>query len=236
MSDGDRGRTLVTLDGPAGSGKSTTAREVARRLGYRYLDSGALYRALTYALLDADVPADEWPALGRAGIDALGVRVEPAGDRVAIRLGDRPLDEELRSEAVTARVPDLARLPAVRGWLLGAQRGAGRAGRLVADGRDMGTVVFPEAGLKVFLRADPRERARRRLRDKGVDAPDDARLDAEEALLRERDAKDAGREHAPLKVPEGAWVLDTTRLTFEEQVARIVERAREVAEGGAPGG
>ncbi|MBW3534473.1 MAG: (d)CMP kinase [Gemmatimonadetes bacterium] len=231
MSAPGRARTLVTLDGPAGSGKSTTAREVARRLGYRYLDSGALYRALTHALLEAGIPVGRWPSLEPSDLDALGVRVEPGNDRVRVRQGARLLDAELRRDEVTARVSDLARVPAVRGWLLDAQRDAGREGRLVADGRDMGSVVFPEAGVKVFLQADPRERARRRLRDKGVDHPDETRLDQEEALLRERDAKDEGREHAPLRVPEGALVLDTTHLTFQEQVERIVRRARDVAGG-----
>lgn len=229
MSASEKGRTVVTLDGPAGSGKSSTAKEVARRLGYRYLDSGALYRALTHALLEAGIPVHAWPELGPADLDDLGVRVEPGDDRVRIRLGDRLLDAELRTDEVTAHVSDLARVHAVRGWLLGAQRQAGREGRLVADGRDMGSVVFPDAALKVFLEADPRERARRRLGDKGVHDPDEARLAREEALLRERDAKDEGRKHAPLRIPEGAHVLDTTHMSFDEQVAWIVARAREAA-------
>ncbi len=230
MSEAERDPTLVTLDGPAGSGKSTTAREVARRLGYRYLDSGALYRALTWALLRAGVAPARWPALDAADLDRLDVRVEPEEGSVRIRLGERPLDAELRSDEVTAHVSELARLPAVRGWLLDAQRAAGREGRLVADGRDMGTVVFPRAGVKVFLEADVLERARRRLADKGVPDPSQTRVAEEAALLEARDRKDATREVAPLRVPDGALVLDTTHLTFEEQVERIVTRARAAAE------
>ena len=241
MSDGRRSGTgegalsVVTLDGPAGSGKSTTARAVARELGYRYLDSGALYRALTFALLDAGRDPEEWPDLDGEALGALGVRVVPGDRRIRVFLGDRELDAELRSEEVTARVSELAAIPAVRSWLLDAQRQAGRRGRLVADGRDMGPVVFPDAGAKIFLDADPRERARRRLRDKGVDEPDDEEVEAERDRLETRDRRDRQREHAPLRKADGALVVDTTRLEFEEQVRLIADYARSVAtEGGGP--
>ena len=166
---GPREGPVVTIDGPAGSGKSTTAREAARRLGFRHLDSGALYRALTWALLESGLEPARWPALSGEDLRGLGLDVAPTDDGFEIRVGGRVLADELRSERVTAYVSQLARIPAVRGCLLDVQRGAGAAGRLVADGRDMGTVVFPDADLKVFLVADLEERAVSPLRK-----PDDA--------------------------------------------------------------
>jgi cytidylate kinase len=224
--DEARGESLVTLDGPAGVGKSTTARAVASELGYRYLDSGALYRAVTHALQVSGVPPGEWPALSAEELGELELDVRPGPRTVEIRLGGRVLGEELRSEEVTRDVSLLAQVPAVRRWLHSAQRAAAREGRLVADGRDMGTVVFPEARTKVFLTADVGERARRRLGDRGVAEPDEKQLQDEALRLGERDARDQGRAVAPLRVPSGALILDTTHLTFEEQVRRIVEAAR----------
>lgn len=222
----EREGPVVTLDGPAGSGKSTTAREVARRLGFRHLDSGAFYRALTFGLLDAHVDPARWAALSTADLDAIGVRVEAGGDSFRILLGERELGDELRTPRVTARVSELAGLPPVRAWLLGIQRSAGRRGRLVADGRDMGTVVFPDAEVKVFLTADLAERARRRLRQQGVDRPAEAELAREIERIGARDRTDTERAHSPLRRPEGALEVDTTRLDFEQQVEAILRRVR----------
>lgn len=217
-------RTLVTIDGPAGSGKSTTARAVAERLGWRYLDSGALYRSVTYALLESGPPPSDWDGLERDDLDGLGLSVEMGEDGIAITLDGRPVDDgELRTERVTEHVSKAAALPSVRDWLFTVQRGAGAGGRLVADGRDMGTVVFPEATTKVFLEAEPEERARRRLADRDVEAPADDELEAEVERLLARDRRDASRDVSPLRVPDGALVLDTTELAFEEQVERIVD-------------
>ncbi len=216
---------IITLDGPAGSGKSTTAREVAHRLGYRHLDSGALYRAVTHALLGAGLEPDSWNEISGNDLDSLGLSVDPVGDRIEIYLLGHLLEAELRSEQVTAQVSSLASLATVRHWLLEAQREAGREGRLVADGRDMGTVVFPDAALKVFLIADLDERARRRLVQSGQ-SPASADVAQEAIRLRERDRRDEEREHSPLVVPEGALVLDTTDLDFQTQVAVIVAQAR----------
>lgn len=215
---------VVTVDGPAGSGKSTTAREVARRLGFRHLDSGALYRAVTFALLDSDTPPEAWPDLTREQIEALKVTVLPTPSGFDVRVGQRVLGPELRGERVTAHVSRLSRLAAVRATLLGLQRGAGRKGRLVADGRDMGTVVFPDAYLKVFLVADIEERARRRLLERGVDAPSAEEIRAEAAAIEVRDRQDSTRSESPLRRPDGAVVVDTTHLTIDEQVDIIVRR------------
>lgn len=215
---------VITLDGPAGSGKTTTARELASCLGYRHLDSGALYRALTFALLEEGIPEERWSALGPDQLAELGVRVEPGTASVDIFRGDRALGSELRSSEVTRHVPVVAGLRAVREWLLDRQRALGAYGGLVADGRDMGTVVFPNADIKVFLVASLDERARRRLlQDSGSDpSPDEVSIEAE-AIAR-RDEQDSGRELSPLRRPEGALEIDTTSLTFEQQVARILSR------------
>jgi cytidylate kinase len=223
---------VVTLDGPAGSGKSTTAREVARRLGFRHLDSGALYRALTVALLEAGIPEEAWATLTEGEFRALGVEVAPAGEALEVRLGNRTLGPELRTPQVTALSSSLAQIPAVRQALLGLQRQAGERGRLVADGRDMGTVVFPDAEVKVFLVADLRERARRRLREQGTADPSAAELDAEAARIAARDERDAGRALSPLRRPDDAVDLDTTRMGFGEQVRAVVDLVRARARTG----
>lgn len=223
---------VVTLDGPAGSGKSTTARAVARRLGFRHLDSGSLYRALTYALLKEGMEVETWPSLTGEELSRLEVSLEPGeGDFQVVVKGEAVSDSELRSPRVTARVSQLASLAPVREWLLAVQRDAGAHGRVVADGRDMGTVVFPDADVKVFLTADLDERARRRLEQEGTREPEPGEVAAEASRLEARDRLDREREASPLKIPDDARVLDTTDLDFEDQVDAIVEMVREVLEG-----
>jgi 3-phosphoshikimate 1-carboxyvinyltransferase len=229
---------VVTLDGPAGSGKSTTAREVARRLGFLHLDSGALYRAVTLALLEAERsgegrPEPEWDGVTVAELDAFDIALERHEGGFRVRVGNRHPEAELRSAEVTERVSRVARIPAVRDWLLATQRHTARDGGVVADGRDMGTVVFPEAEVKIFLVADLEERARRRLaetREAGADAEPEV-LEAEARRLSDRDREDARRAVAPLRPAPDAVELDTTDLTFDEQVDRVVERVRAVEAG-----
>jgi cytidylate kinase len=222
----DPNQSIVTLDGPAGVGKSTTAREVARRLGWRYLDSGALYRSVAFALLEQGVPPDEWPALDGDALAALGLSVRPEERALAILLDGRRLEAELRTPDVTEAVSRVARIPSVRRWLLDTQRLAGSHGDLVADGRDMGTVVFPDAATKVFLTADPDERARRRLGDHGVADPGAEDVAAERARLEERDRVDMERDVSPLVPAPDAVHLDTTQLDFETQVREVVTLAQ----------
>ena len=217
---------VVTLDGPAGSGKSTTARAVAERLGYRHLDSGALYRGLTLALLESSIPEARWDRLDEGDLRALDVQVMPLDDGFQVVVGGRVVRDELRSPEVTSRVARLASLAPSRATLLSLQRSAGAHGRLVADGRDMGTVVFPDAEVKVYLVADLEERARRRLRDEGVADPTDDDVSRQSTAMAERDRQDSEREHSPLRVPEDAHLIDTTRLDFEAQVDAIVELVR----------
>ncbi len=224
---GERPRLpVITLDGPAGSGKSTTAREVARRLGFRHLDSGALYRALTFALLSSGFPEEGWPGLSPSEFDQFPIHLKTSGDRLLVMLGDRVLEEELRTPEVTSRVSPLSALPSVRSWLLDAQRRAGSKGGLVADGRDMGTVVFPEAEVKIFLTAALDERARRRFLEREGREPTEGELAREAMKIQERDTRDSARAVAPLKKPRGSLVVDTSELTFQVQVQVIIDHVR----------
>jgi cytidylate kinase len=217
---------VVTVDGPAGSGKSTTARAVARRLGFKHLDSGALYRGLTLALLESGRPETEWPTLTTDQLRALDVHLAPAEGGFRILIAGREVDRELRSERVTRLVSALARVPAARSALLDLQREAGRHGSLVADGRDMGTVVFPDAEVKVFLVADLPERARRRLLERTGREPTRDEVASEAEAILARDLADSERTVSPLRRPADAIELDTTRLDFEEQVDAVVAAVR----------
>ena len=221
-------RPVVTLDGPAGSGKTSTARAVAKRLGFRHLDSGALYRALTFALLEDGVPEQEWGALEPKELDGLDIRVEAEGDAVNIYRNGVLLTSELRGPEVTERVSVVAGLPAVRAWLLGVQRSVGAHGNLVADGRDMGTVVFPDADLKVFLVAGLEERARRRLIQDVEREPTLEEIQATARRIDERDQADQTRDYSPLRRPEEAVDLDTTAMPFDEQVAFILRQVKDL--------
>ena len=157
---------------------------------------------------------------------ALDVQVHPQDDGFEVVVGGRVVQDELRSGEVTSRVAHLASLAPSRATLLSLQRSAGAHGRLVADGRDMGTVVFPDAEVKIYLVADLTERARRRLRDEGVDEPSDDDVERQSVAMAERDRQDSEREHSPLRVPDDAHLIDTTRLDFEEQVDAIVALVR----------
>ena len=214
---------VLAIDGPSGSGKGTIAREVAAALGFHLLDSGALYRLVALAGRDAGV-ADE------AGLAALasGIEIGFGGDSQGaerITLGGRDVTGEVRLETTGALASKVAALPAVRSALLARQHGFRRLPGLVADGRDMGTVVFPEAPLKVFLTASPEERAKRRhnqLIDKG-------NADSLAALSRdiaERDARDSTRAVAPLRPAPDAVVIDTTGVSVADIVGRVLDLAR----------
>ena len=217
---------IVTIDGPAGAGKSSTARAVARRLGFRHLDSGAFYRAITWAALRAGIPPDEWTRLDVDSLGALAVSASPDDGGYRYFVGARDVTEEIRSPEVDAHVSRMASIPAVRDWLLGQLRAAASAGDLVTDGRDMGTVVFPDADIKVFLTADPVARARRRLAQRGENDPSREQIEEEVRKLLDRDRQDSGRATAPLRKPEGAVLLDTSALTLEQQVEVVADLIR----------
>ncbi|RPH42926.1 MAG: (d)CMP kinase [Burkholderiales bacterium] len=210
---------VLTLDGPTASGKGTIAQRVAQALGWHYLDSGALYRLTALAALRAGVPLDAADRLARVAA-TLPVGFGADG---RIALGGEDVTEAIRDEAVGNGASRLAVHPGVRTALLGLQRGFRRPPGLVADGRDMGTVVFPDAALKVFLTASAESRAERRhkqLIEKGISANLPGLLQD----LRERDARDASRSVAPLAPAEGAYVLDSTSLTVDETVSKVLDR------------
>jgi cytidylate kinase len=212
---------IVTIDGPAASGKSSTARAVAARLGFRHLESGALYRGLTFAALEEGVPPAQWETLDPERLEALNVRAVPGAGGFRIFAREHDVTESLRGDAVNRSVARMAKIPAVRSWLLGRLRSAAQGTDLVADGRDMGTVVFPGADVKVFLTASLEARAMRRAREVS-DGPDPARIATEMQELAERDRVDMEREIAPLRPADDATHVDTTRLSFDEQVGLIV--------------
>jgi cytidylate kinase len=201
---------LIAIDGPAGAGKSTVARALAAQLGFTYLDSGAMYRCI--ALLSLRSPVEDIGALARAAT------IEFDGDRVL--LDGLDVSGEIRSPEVSEAASLVAADPAVRDALLTKQRELIAGGDWVAEGRDIGTVVAPEAAVKIFLTADPRERARRRAEELGADPQ---RVLAEQTM---RDERDSARAHSPLRAAEGAVTLDSSGLSVEQVVARIAALAR----------
>ncbi len=217
---------IIAIDGPAGSGKSSTAREVARRLGFHHVDSGAFYRALTWSALRRGIPADRFASLDAATLDGFGVRAEPHGHGFRMHAEGRDVDAEIREPEINANVSAMARVPAVRDWLNRRLRDAATRADVVVDGRDIGSVVFPDADLKVFLVADPDTRARRRLAEQGTLAPSTDDVAAEVERLLDRDRKDSEREVAPLVQAADAVAIDTSQLDFDEQVNRVVDLAR----------
>jgi len=222
---------VIAIDGPAASGKSSTAGLVAQRLGWAHLDSGALYRALTLAALDN--LGEGWPAQRVVDLaERLPVRLVLAADRFRPEVAGADVEEAIRGERVTRYVSTIAALPEVRTWANTQQRLAVEAcgGGVVVDGRDIGTIVFPDAPLKIFLTATPDERARRRLSQRG-EAVDVELVRRESEALATRDAADSNRQVAPLRPAADAVLLDTTALTLEQQVTRVVELARGVFPG-----
>ncbi len=211
---------VIAIDGPAASGKSSTAKRVAERLGIHHADSGALYRAATVARLTLDGAPEQWTP--ESVLSAAERVTMPRHDAsFEVRLDDSPLGRELHEAAVTMLVSLVAKMQPVRSWVNGQMRRCAREGAIVVDGRDMGTAVFPAAQLKIFLVASPRERARRRLLQRLDRTPLDEEIAAETEALTQRDAKDA----AQIQQAPDAVVIDTTHLTQEEQVERIVEMA-----------
>ena len=226
------GCLVVAIDGSAGSGKSTTAAAVAARLGFRHLDSGAIYRAVTLGLLEAGPGEKTLEQVTPQEVAALAIAVRWRDGRMEVWALETPVREEaLRSDRVTALVSRVSAIPAVRACLLDLQRSAAAGPGLVAEGRDMGSVVFPGAQVKVYLDADPRERARRRILQRGKRLPDPAEIETEARRLRGRDERDSSRSLAPLRRAEDAVVIDTTGMDPAEQIDRIVRLAQEARRG-----
>lgn len=212
---------VVTIDGPSAAGKSTTARAVAERLGFLYLDTGAFYRALALKALGEGVRGDDAEALGRlAGATAIDFSGSPAAAHVFLDGAD--VTSEIRTPEVSEMSSRIAAVPAVRRHMVAWQRALREKGPLVGEGRDLGTVVFPDADVKLYLDADLETRARRRLREmhsRGIAVT----LEAVREDLARRDERDRTRSDSPLKPAEGARVLDTSGLDLEEQVKAVLD-------------
>jgi cytidylate kinase len=222
-------RIVIAIDGPAASGKSSTAQWVAERLGLRHVDSGSLYRAATAARLrELSGKEVHWNEADVLDAARRMVRLSPGNRSFEPTIGGSPVGLEIRGVEVTRHVSTVARMPGVRDWVNQQVRDAAREHSVVVDGRDIGTAVLPNADLKVFLVADPWERARRRLVQHLQRAPTDAEIAEETDRLVHRDARDA-RQSA--QAPD-AVLLDTTYLTQEEQVDRIVGLANAVTQRG----
>ena len=209
---------IITLDGPAGSGKSTVARLLAERMNYRFLDTGAMYRAVALAVLKAAGDENDLGAVTKL-VEACTIEFD--GDRLLLNQED--VTAEIRSPEVTAVSSIIASNPGVRNRLVELQRAIGRRGSMVTEGRDQGTVVFPDAEHKFFVTANLEARARRRQRElahKGVNQPITTVMDQ----LRQRDERDEQRAHAPMKPAENALVIDTSDLTIAQVVEMIAKR------------
>ena len=215
---------VIAIDGPAASGKSSTGALVARELGWVHLDTGALYRGLTRVALDLGTLADAGAILAAATRRHLGLARQ--GDEVITVLDGAAAEARIRTSQVTAAVSEVSALPELRQWATERFRETARGGTaLVLDGRDIGTAVFPDAPLKIFLTATPEARARRRLRQAGL-PDDDGAVTREAAALAARDRADSLRPVAPLVRAPDAIEVDTTRLSLAGQVDRIVGLAR----------
>lgn len=213
---------VITIDGPAGAGKSTVAKAVAKALGFTYLDTGAMYRAFTLLALKKGIDLNDDGSL-RELINQEDISIELEDGKVSLNGED--VSSDIRSAIVTNNVSIVAKAPSVREIMTKWQREIASKGGVVLDGRDMGSVVFPEALVKIFLTASVEERCKRRLlelKEKGVN------IEYEELLQKivERDKIDSERDIAPLKVPEGAYILDSTGLSIDEVVQEIVSKCR----------
>ena len=218
-------KIIIAIDGPAGSGKSTTAREVAAKLGYIYIDTGAMYRAaaLAFKRMDLDFTDDDFRKL----MDSISIKLKQGEDGQKTFLNGEDVSFEIRTPEITKLVSPVSAHPIVREKLVEIQRQIGNEGGVVMDGRDIGTVVFPNAPLKIYMVATPEARAERRtkeLREKNIEA-DSEKIKND---LIARDKYDSTREHSPLRKADDAVQIDTSKLSIEQQTEKVVELALEI--------
>jgi CMP/dCMP kinase len=225
---------IIAIDGPAGAGKSTVARHLAHHFGLLYLETGAMYRAFALKAILGDQDFDDHAALEHLARDtAVTLEADRAGNRVLLDGND--VTERIRDSDVTQGASRVSVHPAIRAWMVGLQRELGRKGGVVMEGRDIGTVVFPDADIKVFLDASPEARSQRRYEQSALSpAASGSDRHAVSQELRERDERDRNRASSPLRPAPDAVVIDSTALTLEQVLARIEELVRPLFEAPQP--
>lgn len=217
---------IVTMDGPAGAGKSSVARTVARQLGYTFLDTGAMYRAIAYGAVAAGICRDDTSGLEKY-LSGVNLQIQPGTDLMRLALNGTDVTELIRSPEMGQHASNYSTVSAVRTFCSRMQRQFGETGRVVCEGRDMGTVVFPDARWKFFLTASVDARAKRRwleLKQKG----EPAEIEAIKKAIASRDDQDSGRAIAPLKPADDAHIVDTTEMSFEMVVRWILDHVTSV--------
>lgn len=216
---------IIAIDGPSGAGKSTLGRMIARELGYLYIDTGAMYRAVALAVLESNVSLNDAQAVA-AVAESADIKLEGDPDSLRVSLNGRDVSEEIRTEEVSHASSVISTVPEVRRTLVERQRKMGKRGRVVLDGRDIGTVVFPNADIKFFLTAQPQERATRRFKEERLRERD---VTFEETLtdINTRDQRDSTREDSPLAIADQAVVIDSTDLSIEEVGERMLAVIRD---------
>ncbi|MFI3206438.1 MAG: (d)CMP kinase [Clostridia bacterium] len=216
----------IAIDGPAGAGKSTVAKEVAKKLEFVYVDTGAIYRTLAYYILKNNIDINDVDFL-ESELKKVKIKIEHEQDGQKMYLLGEDITEKIRTPEITMMASTSSAIPCVRAFLLSLQTDLANEYNVVMDGRDIGTVVLPNAQLKVFLTASPEERARRRtldFKEKGIDEPYEKVL----AEIKVRDCQDSNREIAPLKPAEDAVVIDSSRLSFDEVVEEFIKLAKKL--------
>ena len=219
-------KPIVAIDGTAASGKSTTAQRVAEHFQYRYVDTGAMYRAVTLKALQEGIDPTDSLALSNL-VDNVDIHVEQQNGRIRVFLDQLDVTEQIRSPEVTQHVSAVSDIPHVREVLVTKQRELGKEGGIVMEGRDIGTVVFPHADVKVYMVADSHERARRRQQELGQQARDIKSEKMEKSIV-QRDTWDSLRIHSPLQRAPDAQLLDTTHLSIDEQVKVVVHKIERI--------
>jgi cytidylate kinase len=217
-------KLIIAIDGPSGAGKGTVARAIASAIGYRHVDSGAMYRAVGWKALQVGIPLDD-----EAALEALAARSRIVFSASSISIDDADVTREIRTPAIDKAAASVARLPKVRSVLVRQQRELGSGGGIVMEGRDIGTVVFPDADVKIYLDASPEERARRRANDPAHAGMPAAVSDVAK-LMTERDRSDSTRAASPLYAAHDAIVIDTTAKDIEAVVADVLALVRRKSE------